>query len=178
MERKSTFIRLASLLAAIAIVAPSGCRRSSVVKSGDEVFAVLEDSVLAVSLRGATIHVQAFRERTSDAFRYRFARATRRSECASSPALDAALGETFSIRALKVYEHTEVERLAALPKEQQTVLEVTSTGKPPEPFVLSLAAKDGVVTGSSVDAYLAEHKVGFTVDSSLLHLLSLSCDTR
>jgi len=145
------------------------------VKSGDEVFSTLEEEVLSVRLRGAHEQVTATRKSSAAPFRDRFERAGARTECASTPELEAALKQTFSIRARQSLDANAFERLMALPKVDVIELEVIGPGKAIDPFRLSLASSVDRKRAPHVEAFLREYESAFSVDARVLDLLALPC---
>jgi hypothetical protein len=123
---------------ALILVVSTCCKSDNPVNRGDELFAVLDEVVRRVSIERDTEKVLASRGSSEAPFRYRFVRDGVATDCPSTAALDSALRQTFSIRAVEVYEGEQLKRLATLPAMERTELRIESAGQPPEPFVAVL----------------------------------------
>ncbi len=163
------------LALALAVTAAVGCKRKTVVESGDEVFATAEDAVLQVTLVGPGERVTARRSSPSHRFEYTFERGGKKRRCGPSKKRDEAVQRTFSVRAVSVFDEERTDTLLELPEGKWIQLEVRGVGDAIEPFRLEVLPPSESASRPRADAVMRPFKSAFSVDPQLLDLLAQDC---
>jgi hypothetical protein len=166
------------MLVLLLLAASPACKHETPIEPGDELFGILEEAVLEVSLRAPTKRVSAQRRKPSQAFSYIFeaAKGTNRQRCAATPDLARATAFTFEVRVRGVVEAEQAKAFSASHKHGWTTLVVRGDMVDEEPFRLDLLRDpkwgEQAYARHPLDARL------FMVDSKLMHLLDLDCESK
>jgi hypothetical protein len=152
-----------------------GCKSDLKLQQGDELFSILDEALLELSLRSPTRRADARRFRPEQPLRFSFEEEgdAGLESCGPSFALNAALAHPLEIRVRSVLSAEQSKAfLAAHAAETWSVLEVRSIMTDVDPFRLHLLMD---AKGSRLYAHLPADAQVFTVDVNELALLSLHC---
>jgi hypothetical protein len=168
-------LRMALAAVCMTLTSMGGCKSELKIQQGDELYSILEEAVLEVSLRGPTRRADARRFRPEQPLRFSFEEEGRAAleSCGPSPELTAALAHLLEIRVRRVLSAPQSKTfLAAHNSELWSVLEIRSIMSSVDPFRLHLLMD---AKGSPLYARLPADPQVFTVDESELALLSAHC---
>lgn len=161
----------------LAALASASCKRELALKPGDELFSILDEAVLEVSLRAADQRVDARRFQPDEPLYFSFERdrGARFVRCVETERLANALKPMYDVRVRSVLSDEKGRaKLAAHKPKRWVELTVRDIMREVEPFsLLLLKDEDG-----SVYAHLPGEHVVFTVDPKILGLLELGCDMQ
>jgi hypothetical protein len=157
------------------LTSSGGCKSELKLQPDDELFSILEEAVLEVSLRGPTRRADARRFRPEQPLRFSFEEEGRAGleSCGPSADLNTALAHLLEIRVRRVLSSGQSKTLlAAHAAERWSVLEIRSIMTSVDPFRLHLLMD---AKGSPLYARLPADPQVFTVDADELAFLSLHC---
>lgn len=164
------------LILACSIVSMLGCKQRVSTTDDSEIFSVLEEAVVAVSLVGARDSVLVRRDTANGRLRYQFKRAGRETKCGPSPRRDAAVRRLLVVHTKKVLETERVQELEDMPSDRWIELTVSDVIENVEPFRLSLLEPSE--RSKPVEAFRREVHDGFTVDPALIELWWMDCSAQ
>lgn len=156
----------------------TSCERAPEIGKGDEIYAIAEDAVLAVTIRAPGRRAEARRKTPEQPFTYSFERHGSRSEhCPADATIDAALAPIHSVRVKDVLSRDEAGAYTSGNDHEAWVeLEVDDIMTDVTPYRLRL-----VRDASDASRLLARNSpngVVFAVSSELVSLLEQHCPPR
>lgn len=161
-------------LGLIGLMALSGCKRELRVSKGDELFAVLDEAVLEVSLRGPGGSAVAKRATAGGAYSFsRSGGGGGAERCAAPQQLQGALVPIQQIRVRDVVPKDKAKAVRGRPAAQWIQLEVRDVMEGVDPYRLRLL-EAGAPSGLLFAQQPQDEQI-VLVDRAILDLLSLHC---
>jgi hypothetical protein len=158
----------------VCTVAAAACSNELRIKRGDEVYSILEEAVVGVSLRTPNRKAKVSRETPEHSLQYRFEDSHKLVEqCTATEELNRGLSRALEIRAKSVLTDEQSKAFAEAHKpDTWSELEIRSIMTDSEPFRLRLQVDPA---SKLVHAQLPGDRQVFTVDPGVVELVSLHC---
>lgn len=153
----------------------TACKREAQIEPGEDLFSVLDEVVLEVSLRAPQKQARAQRGRLAQPFRYTFESGTgrERTACDARPDLDRAAASAYQIRVRDVPVASKAEEFMGRHRSGWTMLEIRSSMDDGDPFRLELLP-DSERPERAYARYPGDRRL-FSIDSKVSQLLDMAC---